>query len=218
MKTVLITGGGTQVPLDNVRFIGNFSKGRFASRIAEACLKHEQVSRVIYLASENAYRPTEYNRNNHILEKQSFRTYDEYYSQLQYILKHENIDYVFLAAAVSDYGPADKVDGKISSDKEELVIRLKPLPKIIKLVKDWSKNKKIIQVGFKLLDGVSEEDLIKVAKKALVSNKSEYVIANDYRTVVSRKHQVILVSNDKTEKYNVEKFSEIIRLVGAILI
>jgi phosphopantothenoylcysteine synthetase/decarboxylase len=36
---VLVAGGGTIAPIDDVRFITNASTGRFSASIAEACLE-----------------------------------------------------------------------------------------------------------------------------------------------------------------------------------
>ena len=58
---------------------------------------------------------------------------------------------------------------KISSQEKNVVVVLKPTPKIISLVKDISPSTYL--VGFKLLDGVQKEYLIEVAKNLRNKNK-----------------------------------------------
>src|SRR3954469_21550722 len=36
---VVVTGGGTIAPIDDVRYLANVSSGRFSAMISEACLK-----------------------------------------------------------------------------------------------------------------------------------------------------------------------------------
>lgn len=84
---------------------------------------------------------------------------------------------VLHAAAVADYSSV-KHDGKISSDQEELTIHLKRNPKILAELRDhFGKDTTI--VGFKLLSGVSEADLISAAVKQMADNQTDYCIAND---------------------------------------
>jgi phosphopantothenate--cysteine ligase len=72
-----------------------------------------------------------------------------------------------------------KIDNssKISSKSEHMGIYLKPTPKVIGEIKNWLPN--TILVGFKLLEGVSNEELIKVAKAQMEKNDCDFVWAND---------------------------------------
>lgn len=194
---VLITSGGTVSPIDNVRHIGNFSNGTTGAFIAEEFLR--KGWKVHYLYAKNAIRPfirhlyispfedfdkqvervrkkhKEFQKYKSSLSETEFWTFDDYYRQVYHALNHEKIDAVVLVAAVGDYG-CEKFGGKISSDKEELVIRLKRNPKVISQIKRW--NPSVFQVGFKLLDGVSDEELIETAYKHGMKNKSDLTIAN----------------------------------------
>ncbi|MDO8507357.1 MAG: phosphopantothenoylcysteine decarboxylase [bacterium] len=214
---ILITAGGTISRIDDVRHIGNFSSGSFPSKIAEVALqkKHE----VIYLHAKKARTPFDAQNvldlneaikmSKEDLKKKyldiqslesnlrlaSFETVDEYMQSVEKILKKEKVDVIFLAAAVSDYSPP-KVEGKISSDKEKLTIELKRTPKVIKHIKKWAPNP-IFQVGFKLLSGVSEEELAEAAYKSGLENKSNLTVANDLEKIKNGAREVFLVTPEK---------------------
>ena len=75
---------------------------------------------------------------------------------------------------------------KLSSYEDNLVIVLKPTPKIISSIKNLSPSTYL--VGFKLLDGVSKEKLIEVAKRLRNKNKCDLVVANDLATIRNGEH------------------------------
>lgn len=186
---VLITSGGTIVKIDDVRHIGNFSTGSFPAKIANAAIArgHE----VIYLHAKKAMTPIA-KRHVRLI---SYETYDDYARELEKILKNTRIDVVFLGAAVSDYG-AKQYKGKISSSRQSLTIHLFRLPKIIRLVKSWSRTP-LFQVGFKLLSNATERELIEIAYKSGLENRSDLTIANDLLKIRSREPETILVTPEK---------------------
>ena len=119
------------------------------------------------------------------------------------------------AMAVSDYTPVymtglEEVDkaqdlhsfihrenqeAKISSREEYQVLFLKKNPKIISLVKEW--NPAIQLIGFKLLVGVSSEELIQVARESLVKNHASMIVANDLTKIQNGQHQAYLVTDNQ---------------------
>jgi len=80
---------------------------------------------------------------------------------------------------------------KISSNKSDLIIKLKPTKKIISYIKKWSP--KTTLVGFKLLAGISEAQLISVANKLLAKNDCDYVVANDIKNIDKNGHQAFII-------------------------
>ena len=90
---------------------------------------------------------------------------------------------------------------KISSYEDNLVIVLKQTPKIISIIKDLSPQTYL--VGFKLLDGVSKEELISVAKKLRDKNKCDLVVANDLATIRNGEHIAYIIdkNNEKEESH-----------------
>ena len=83
---------------------------------------------------------------------------------------------------------------KISSDENNLVIILKPTQKIISLIKALSP--KTFLVGFKLLDGVSKDELINVARRLRDKNDCDLVIANDLEKIRNGNHTAYIIDKD----------------------
>tara|TARA_Y100000310_G_scaffold341417_1_gene440488 strand:+ start:1564 stop:2301 length:738 start_codon:yes stop_codon:yes gene_type:complete len=213
---VIVTSGGTISKIDDVRHIGNFSTGETGAKIAEEFLK--KGNKVHYFYGHNSQRPfrrdmvidpdrdfgLELNKavesyfqfrvNEPRLMEHSTPTFTEYYNVLNRILVDNPIDVVILGAAVGDYG-AEYNKGKISSDKEKLVIEMARNPKVISKVKKW--NSYIYQVGFKLLSDVSEDHLIEMAYQHGLKNDSDLTIAN-LKTDDPENRPVFFVKPDKT--------------------
>lgn len=176
----LVTAGGTKIPIDDVRYIGNFSKGKFGAQIVRSlfwhCI-HKPNDQIHHLVAEGAEVP-ESPRPRYY--KDTFVTYDDYYDKIKKFIKCMPVDIVFLAAAVSDYGLKKKA-GKIDS-KGPLTLEFDRLPKIISELKDWalrSRGGDFIQVGFKLTSGLKPEETIEIAKTKGVQTYSDFTIAND---------------------------------------
>lgn len=192
---VLVTGGGTIAPIDDVRVITNVSTGRFAAAITEALL--DRGARVWHVATPTARAPAETHGpaappklNLRVLRR---GTVAEYAQEIHYVLTSEQIDITILAAAVSDYEPIP-VAGKIASDRDELVIRCRPAPKVIKMVKGWAPT--TFLVGFKMLSGASDDSLISAARESLEHNGADLVVANDLRVVHTSEHRIHLIQPD----------------------
>lgn len=99
---------------------------------------------------------------------------------------------VIHAAAVSDYKPI-RQHGKISSNQEHLTIELERTPKIISGLRDHYGPKAFL-VGFKLLSGVSTEELIAAGIKQLQDNRLNMVIANDLTNLKDGNHPVLVLT------------------------
>lgn len=177
---VLITSGGCKVPIDSVRHIGNFSSGRHGSELADAFM--EAGHEVIFFCEKGSKEPNyvyhKYKSDSiHIVSvNPTIVRYKDYYEYLNVkeIIKHEQPDIIISAAAISDY-IIDKTDGKISSDNDELVIRLKKGEKVIKSFRELAPNALI--VGYKLLvSPTADEAHVAICK---VLDHVDYVVYND---------------------------------------
>lgn len=76
---------------------------------------------------------------------------------------------------------------KISSELEHPVLVLQRTPKIIGEIKEISPE--TVLVGFKLLSGVSEKQLIDTAYHLLIKNKCDFVLANDTDSIKDGNHK-----------------------------
>ena len=211
---ILITSGGTRIPIDRVRSITNMSRGTFGANIAEAAL--EAGHELHFLAAEGSQKPFQYlweplkgrpNKDWHALESKvnSFRsyyresmykTYTDYARQLESLLRTQSFDAVILAAAVSDYG-IQPYEGKVQS-RDQLTLVLSPLPKLIHSVKEW--DPRITLVGFKLLVDSTEEALLQACRKSIRDNHCDVVVANDLRDIQRGEHRLFIVKASSPDK------------------
>ncbi len=218
---VLITSGGTKVPLDPVRDITNMSQGTFGSHLAKAFLQAGHA--VHFLHAVNSKTPFKLNIESNkkglgesiqeIVDlyefkdkffksygSSTYRTYEDYYTTLKYWLERVPYDIVILAAAVSDYLPEEVSNKKIKSS-EELTIKLKHAPKVISQVREWSKHineTPICLVGFKLLLNCNEEELIDACKDSIEKNKCDLVVGNEWNKLIQQQiHELLLVGRQE---------------------
>lgn len=92
--------------------------------------------------------------------------------------------------------PSCKVDDdtKISSYEPHLTVKLTLTPKLISKLRNWYPNATL--VGFKLLENVTKEHLIEVARKLCDKNDMDYIIANDLADLRQGQHLSFLVNKD----------------------
>lgn len=216
MKKIIITASGTSEKIDNVRKITNFASGELGMTIANHLLNEDKDLMIYYVCSKDSLKPI-INEKIKIIEIEGTLDLKE---KIQNFLLNEKIDYFIHSMAVSDYmtdyvTTIDRIkqsikntnnldeafsnvetinENKISSYENNLVIVLKPTPKIISIIKDLSPSTYL--VGFKLLDGVSKEKLIDVAKKLRDKNKCDLVVANDLSTIKNNKHLAYIIDRD----------------------
>lgn len=210
MKKYVITSGGISEKIDNVRKITNSSSGKLGMTIANHLLESKSDITIYYVCSKNALRPS--NKRVKIIEVVGTLDLKD---KVESLLRNEKIDYFIHTMAVADYmvdyvTTLDKMkksflnnsdmevikDTKISSYENNLVLVLKPTPKIISLIKKESPLTYL--VGFKLLDGVSKKELIEVATRLRDKNKCDLVVANDLDDIRNKEHKAYII--DKEDK------------------
>ena len=210
MKKYVITSGGISEKIDNVRKITNSSSGKLGMTIANHLLESKSDITIYYVCSKNALRPS--NKRVKIIEVVGTLDLKD---KVESLLRNEKIDYFIHTMAVADYmvdyvTTLDKMkksflnnsdmevikDTKISSYENNLVLVLKPTPKIISLIKKESPLTYL--VGFKLLDGVSKKELIEVATRLRDKNKCDLVVANDLKDIRNKEHKAYII--DKEDK------------------
>lgn len=212
---LVVTGGATLAPIDDVRYLTNVSSGRFAAAISEACLDHG--ARVWHIHSRSAELPLvrfarfdlESAQSSFELERLGILrdrwlalrdrltlipleigNVDDYSSTLGHVIHSHPIDVVILPMAVADFEP-DQEAGKISSDRDSLLVRCRRTPKVIRLVREWAPS--VYLVGFKLLSGATPLELIRRATSACVANRADLTVANDLQTLRAGRHTIHLV-------------------------
>lgn len=189
-KKILISAGGTQEPIDDVRVISNKSTGKTAAAIADQFIANGFT--ITYLAAENAKLPA---FECEVVKYTSFNSLEE---KLRALLP---LDYsVFIhAAAVSDYSVIPS-EGKINSDSEEITLKLKRNPKLIDLVKKL--NPAIKLIGFKLTSSTDEKLVTQKITKLFEQANCDVVVHNDWASVKSDNHTFNVYSKDKAIQPN----------------
>lgn len=209
MPKILITSGGTKVPIDDVRHIGNMSSGRYGAELERAFMQkyynvtffHEKGS----ATSQYSYIDCD-NTITHPIRIE-YKDYDDYLRVLQ-IANARTPDIIISAAAVSDY-VVDKTKGKISSDSDELVIVLKKAQKILPQFKKVSPKSMV--VGFKLLVSPAYQDVTKAVQKVL-NNGADYVVYNDL-TEIKKGNATRLVFNKEMKYREVKDAEELVKYI-----
>lgn len=212
---VLLTSGGTKVPIDSVRHIGNMSRGTFARAIGMQGLDSGWNLDFVYADGTRAPHLLDvdifdelYDTTDRILEIKRivqpsryaswvYKDFNSYQSLLDARIEAFQPDVIVLAAAVSDYGTVP-FDGKIRS-KDNLTIHLEPLPKIISGIRKRAPN--ALLVGFKLLVDSTEDELVAEAALSIINNDCDLVVANDLSDIRRAEHKVCLVTLEDTEVY-----------------
>ena len=187
LRRLLVTAGPTWTPIDTVRHLANFSSGRMGATLARAAAAAGWQVTLLYgpgrhlLSSEDRQR----------MEVVDFTTFEELHALVQERVGSRAYAGVIHAAAVSDYLPAERVEGKIDSGAAELVIRLVRAPKIVEEIRQLDPD--IILSAFKLTSGQSREQMIRAAQALRQQLGAEMVVANDQATLSTDRHPTVLL-------------------------
>jgi len=174
-QKILVTGGPTPVPIDNVRRITNRFRGRLGIRIAEELWLRGADSLLIH--GDGAFKPPKH------IPYVVARTYDDYSRIVMNTLKDDDYKVGIFSAAVADYRPKKIIEGKMPSKQRNLTIELDPCMKVVKLVSGYHPELKM--VSFKYQENMAHEELINIAQDrvgkghmAVVANRGEEVSEN----------------------------------------
>jgi phosphopantothenoylcysteine decarboxylase / phosphopantothenate---cysteine ligase len=184
-RHVLVTAGGTREPLDQVRFVGNRSSGRMGVALAEAA--RARGARVTMLAANLQVRAPEG------VEVVATPTAADLRREA---LARSEADVVLMAAAVSDYRPAEALPGKRPKDGEPWHVDLVPTADVARALGAARRDGQVL-VAFGAESG--EDGLAR--KRAMLTDKNvDLVVYNDVgREDVgfeSEDNEVVLVSRD----------------------
>lgn len=212
---ILITSGGTKVPIDRVRSITNMSQGTFGSRIADAFFdkgleafrtgnEHgNSIEKITFFMAKGSRKPTLQSLNDDTyedgyrpIEYVEYSTFDDYKSGIEELLKKEIYDIIVVAAAVSDYGVANYYDGKYRSREDDMCIKLVKLPKILPIMRKLAPNATIC--GFKLLVDSTNDELLQAMIKQFEESDVDLVVGNDLRDIKANDHKLTVISKSNS--------------------
>jgi phosphopantothenoylcysteine decarboxylase / phosphopantothenate---cysteine ligase len=170
---ILVTGGATREPIDGIRFISNVSTGQTAAAISDELTN--QGWKVTYLHGVGAKQP----QNAHA---KGFESFADLNHQMHRELSGEEYAAVIHCAAVSDYS-VDSAQPKIKlKTGADLQLKLHPNFKILPRLREYSRNKNIRVIGFKLVLAEDSDHSVKAARK-LLAPTVDAVVANEWKAV-----------------------------------
>jgi phosphopantothenoylcysteine decarboxylase/phosphopantothenate--cysteine ligase len=168
-KRILVTGGPTRAYLDAFRYITNPSSGKMGVAIAQNALDRGAEVTLVY--GPGSAKPPMGVKVVPILGT------DDMLVAVQNELSEKRYHSAILSAAAADYGAPDRDMEKTPSGKNEWVITLKPLPKVIENVKKVDAD--VYLVGFKAEYDLTDEELIQRSHKRMIEAGMDLIVAND---------------------------------------
>jgi phosphopantothenoylcysteine decarboxylase / phosphopantothenate---cysteine ligase len=170
-RTVLVTAGGTQEPIDPVRFIGNRSSGRMGFTIASAAAA--RGAKVVLVSG-----PTELPAPAGV-EIERVKTADEMREAV--LARAPVADVIVKAAAVADFRPQASVEHKLKKAAGPPEIVLLPNPDILHELGHTPGVRKEggVLVGFAAETEPDPRRLADVAEEKRASKGADMIVAND---------------------------------------
>jgi phosphopantothenoylcysteine decarboxylase/phosphopantothenate--cysteine ligase len=177
---VLVTGGATAQPLDDMRIITNRSSGRTAVEIARAAFM-AGYDTTLFLGHATVDAPG-------YIDVRRFTTVNDLIGLID---STGGWDAVIHAAAVSDYSP-ERSEGKIRSGKDELVIKLKPTRKVIGIMRERWPSARIY--GFKAEPYSDKDRLVQAGRELMEKYGIDGVFANPISVASSERMESYLIT------------------------
>ena len=177
-KKVLVIGGSSEEPIDDMRIITNRGTGETAVELAKAA--YERGADVeLWMGRCSVSLPS-------FVPTRRFTTVGD----LVKMVPQVSHDIVFVPAALSDFAPK-KAEGKVSSESKDLELVMEPVAKVLPLLR----KKKVKLIGFKAESGIGETELVLKAEQRLKQHKLDAIVANDLTEVRPGETSVLFISN-----------------------
>ena len=159
-KTVVISAGGTQEPIDPVRVITNNSSGKMGFALAEAS-RDRGAEVVLITAPTNLPDPP-------MVRVTRVQTAQQMCDAVLHTLKQADV--LIMAAAVADYRPVTVAEQKIKKDNSDLTIDLARTTDILQ-----ASHGNFVKVGF----AAESENLVSNATDKVRRKSLDLIVAND---------------------------------------
>ena len=176
-KRILIIGGRSEEALDSMRLVTNRSTGLMAVTLARTAFERG-ADVELWMGACSVPLP-------------DFIPVRRYESVADLVSMVGDVDHdvVIVPAALADFTPAVKAEGKIPSDKG-FEMQMVPVPKVLPLLRE--KCGKVI--GFKAESGLTETQLVARARSRLESYDLTAVVANDVDAAGKTSASMLLVT------------------------
>jgi len=181
-RRILVIGGRSEEPIDSMRMITNRSSGQMAMALAKRAFERgAQVE--LWMGGCGVPLPD-------FFKVKRFSAVSDLVGMVDTI----DHDIVIMPAALADFTPVEKKEGKIPSDKP-FDVKLSPVPKVLPLVRKKCKN----VIGFKAESGLSLAELEKKARARMEEYDLRAVVANDIDDAGRSTSSAILVTGGKSK-------------------
>jgi phosphopantothenoylcysteine decarboxylase/phosphopantothenate--cysteine ligase len=177
-KRVLVIGGSSEEPIDDMRVITNRGTGETAVELAKAA--YERGAYVDLWMGRCSVPLPDY------IPTRRFVTVNDLVKMVPCV----SHDIVLVPAALSDFAPK-KAEGKLSSDAKGLELVLEPVAKVLPLLR----KKRTRLIGFKAESGIGESELVVKAEARLKQYKLDAIVANDLTDVRPGMTSVLFISS-----------------------
>ncbi len=162
-KHALVTAGPTYEPIDPVRVVSNHSTGTMGFTLAKDLAR--RGARVTLVTGPTLLKTPDRVHRVDVLTSAEM---------LEAVLVHQSADFVFMAAAVADYTPAEFHTSKIKKEADQLVLKLRRTTDILaELGKHRQEHQTL--VGFAM---ETENDLTN-ARRKLVEKNLDWIVLNN---------------------------------------
>lgn len=162
---VLVSAGGTREPLDAVRFLGNRSSGRMG--VALATEARRRGAKVTLLASNLVVAAP---AGVEVVETPTAADVEREATK-----RSDRADVIVMAAAVADYRPAERIEGKRAKTGEPWKLELVPTADVLALLAEQERNGQVL-VGFGAETG---EAGLERKRRMLADKNLDLVVYND---------------------------------------
>lgn len=165
-KNVLVTAGPTQEALDPVRYLTNHSSGKMGYAIAKMAML--RGAKVTLVSGKTAIAPPPFVNTVDVTSAQ-----DMFEAVAKYA---PHADFIFKAAAVADYTPADYCDNKLKKKDADLAIPLKRTRDILKYLGENRREGQII-CGFSM----ETQNMVENSRQKLEKKNVDMICANNLK-------------------------------------
>ena len=159
-KHIVVTAGGTQEPIDPVRYISNRSSGKMGYALAEAA--RDRGAKVTLITTPaSLLEPVGINMVKVNTAQEMRQAVENAAPQA---------DVLIMAAAVADYRPTKAAKDKIKKVEAGLTLEMECTPDILGSIKG-----NFIKVGF----AAESSNLVENAREKLKQKRLDFIVAND---------------------------------------
>ena len=163
---VLVTAGPTQEPLDPVRYLTNHSSGKMGYAIARMAML--RGAKVTLISGPTTLTPPPFVEVVPVVSAQDMFE--------AVAARQEQADFIFKAAAVADYTPADYSDNKMKKKDGDLSIPLKRTQDILQHLGSHRRPGQVI-CGFSM----ETQNMLENSQAKLVKKNVDMICANNLK-------------------------------------